>query len=124
MKVYNYEKKFGGYAMPSELKAILAQLSLEEQIEYFRVTESYTVSKTGFGSSRSGERVEKLGENEYVLGVICDGGMIVGAMIKNECGGASACFIGGCVCTYSTCDNNGAGYTEREDYLYLVARTV
>ena len=31
------------------------------------------------------------------------------------------CFVEDGVCTYYACDNNGAGYKEREDYFYLYA---
>ena len=119
METYNYNKKMGSYSIPDKLKEALLGASIEEQLEYFRVTGSSIVSKTGFGSTTSPRSVERLEDNYYVRGVITDDGIIVGAMVKNDCGGTSPLFMGKCVCVYSASDNNGAGYTEREDYLYL-----
>ena len=119
MEIYSYDKKMGIYSLPDKLKEALLGASIEEQLEYFRVTENSTVSKTGFGSTTSPRYAERLEENYYVRGVITDNGIIVGAMVKNEFGSTSPLFLGKCVCVYSASDNNGAGYTEREDYLYL-----
>ena len=109
----------GSYSLPDKLRATLLGTSVEDQLKHFKVTESSCISKTGFGSTTSACSAEGLDDNYYVRGVITDGGIIVGAMVKNAFGSTSPLFLGKCVCIYSASDNNGAGYTEREDYLYL-----
>jgi hypothetical protein len=122
LKIYEYTKGFGEYVADAELRAKLAPRPISEQAEYFGVTESVIISKTGFGANAARGVVARLEDSKYVRGMIVDEGMIVGIILKNEYGGESPCFIGGGVCVYSSSDNNGAGYTERDDYLYLVTK--
>ena len=120
MEIVLYESKFGKYTLPEGAREKLQGLPIEAQLEYFRTTEWATTSRTGWGERREGGVYSRLEDDGYVLSVIVDGGIVVGAMIKNSCGSAEPCFVGGRVCTYSACDNNGAGYIERDDYTYLL----
>ncbi len=120
MKIVAYESKFGKYTLPEGAREKLQGLPIEEQLTYFRTTEWANTSRTGWGERREGGTYCCLEEDSYVLGVIVDGGLVVGAMLRNDCGSAEPCFVGERVCTYSSCDNNGAGYIERDDYTYLL----
>jgi len=121
MKTVNYEKAFGEYTLPEWLKKKLAGLPVDEQLRYFRTTEWISVSKTGWGTGTSEGKCVNICDDSSVTAVIIDRDTVVGIMIKSYYGETKPCFIGKGVCTYSASDNNGAGYTEREDYTYLAA---
>lgn len=121
MQIYQYEASMGEYGMPEELLALLQGKTHEEQSAYFRTSPTRTVSKTNWGSQQVVGSLCPLWRDSDVLGLIVDGDIVVGVMMKNCIGGKTPCFLDACVCTYFASDNNGAGYTEREDYTYLTA---
>ncbi|MBO7171093.1 MAG: hypothetical protein J6W28_07960 [Clostridia bacterium] len=115
-----YEEKMGKYTLPNGLKEMLSGLSLEEQMPYFFTSEYRTFENSGFSSRTDGGDLTPLADSREVKALITDGGIIVGCMMRNEYGGEEVCFINQCVCTYSTEENNGAGYKYRDDYTYFV----
>ena len=121
IKTVAYEEKFGEYTIPSELKSILKGKPIDEQLSYFRITWMIHNTRTNWTDRRESRGYKPVFSEPEVKAVILDDGIIVGAMIEDECGGDVACFLDQCVCTYSASDNNGAGYIEREDYLGFVA---
>lgn len=121
MKIVKYKESLGEYTLPEGFREQLDGLSIEEQLEYFRVSAVSTVEKTGWGTQTQKSAYKRLSEEKRVTGIIVDGEIVVGAMIKDFLGYESSCFFNKRILVYSASDNNGAGYTEVEDYLYLVA---
>lgn len=120
MKFVSYEEKMGKYKLPEGLKEMLSGLSLEEQTSYFYTSEYRTFENSGFSSRTDGGDLTPLADSREVKALITDDGIIVGCMMRNDYGGEEVCFINQCVCTYSTSENNGAGYKYRDDYTYFV----
>lgn len=122
MKIVKYVKDFGEYSFPDGFKELLERKSVEEQLNYFRISNGY-----GFffepwrqrkNSSARFIRVEKSCD---VKGVIVDNGLIVGVMIENAYGKDEPCFIDRGVTTWDASDNNGAGYKERCECAIFIA---
>ncbi len=120
-QIVPYEKRFGEYTIPDELKEKLQGLPLERQLDFFRTTEFWSYCNTGWTERRAQRGYVRVEDDNSVKGLIVDGGVIVGVMITQYYGGDVPCFLNESVCTYYACDNNGAGYKEREDYTYFVA---
>ena len=121
MKNVNYESRFGEYKMPSELYEQLKGLSIEEQLNYFRMSKSSIYTNTFWSSRTQTGNAHSVLDDENFRGVIVDKDIVVGVLIKDWCNYESSCLIDNCVCTYSSSDNNGAGYKERDDYTYFFA---
>ena len=120
MQFVPYEQKMGEYTFPEGLKEKLAGLSLKEQMPFFCTAEYRCFEKTGWTSRTEGAYLTPVEKSGEVKGLIVDDGIIVGARIRDEYGCEVNCFINQCVCTYSTEENNGAGYKTRDDYTYFV----
>ena len=125
MDIIDYVPEFGEYSLPEGLREELTGKTIEEQMRYFGTACFYDVALSmGWGKPRNPEmerRVYRMGQDEYVLGVIVDGGIIVGLYINSFREGNEVSlfkgFTGG-TCVYSASDNNGAGYKEAEWYRY------
>jgi hypothetical protein len=115
-----YEEKMGKYTLPEGLKEKLTGLTPDEQILFFYTAEYRTFENSGWSNRTEGGALVPVTQSGEVKELIVDGGIIVGCMMRNEYGGLSVCFINECVCTYSTEENNGAGYKYRDDYTYFV----
>lgn len=111
IKIINYTNDLGKYSLPEGVEAVLCGLSIEDQLKYFRVeveSDSCTIEP-------------KTLENAYsVTGIIVDNDIIVGVMMSDDCCISRPCYIGKCVCTWDSSDNNGSGYKSRTDFSYLV----
>ena len=121
MKIVSYEKKMGEYTLPDGLREALCGRPIEEQTEFYRGTGSTQYERTAWTSRTETVAGKRLADCSEVLALIVDEGLLVGVIVENDCGNEQACFADCGVCTYYACDNNGAGYIEREDYFYLVA---
>ena len=100
---------------------------IEEQMRYFGTACFYDVALAmGWGKPRNPDmerRVYRMGEDEYVQGVIVDDGIIVGLYLDSYYEGHEVSLFNGITCgtcVYSASDNNGAGYKEVEWYRYHV----
>ena len=120
MKIVEYREEFGEYTFPEGFEEGLHGLTLEEQMERYRVTEYVSYSRTNWGERTYSTGYIRLDRASDVKALIVREGILVGVMILNDCGREQACFAEEGVCTYYAEDNNGAGYKTREDYLYLV----
>lgn len=120
MNFVNYEKAMGEYTLPEGLEKRLSGLSPEEQLPFFYTAEYRCFENTGWTSRTEGAYLTPAEKCAEVKGLIVDDGIIVGARIRDEYGCEVNCFINQCVCTYSTEENNGAGYKTRDDYTYFV----
>ena len=118
-KIVNYEKSMGEYTLPDGLREKLVGLETEEQVKFFRTSGVRRAGKTGWTESSTCYGLT-LDKDDDVRGIIVDDGIIVGVLLNDEIGNNVPCFINECVCTYSASDNNGAGYSYRDDYTYLV----
>ena len=119
MKIYDYNQIFP-YTLAEEIREKLSGLTIEEQAKYFRTTEYGTYTRIPFSERIGLEHTKTLEQTREFLGVIVDGGIIIGVKLKCT-GSEESCYEGCGVCTYYACDNNGAGYKEREDYTYVIA---
>lgn len=115
-----YEEKMGEYTLPEGLKERFSSLSPEEQLPYFYTSEYRCFENSGWSSRTEGGALTPAAKSPEVKALIVRDGVVVGCMMKNEYGGNTVCFINQCVCTYSTEENNGAGYKYRDDYTYFV----
>lgn len=119
-KIVEYEESFGTPHFPEGFKESLEGLSIEEQIERYRVTVEVSKKNTGWTERTNSFgyfHPEKISE---VAGYIVQDGIIVGVMIKDYRNVEVPCFPEECVCYDYSSDNNGAGYKTRESYVYLV----
>ena len=123
MKIEKYQAEFGEINFPEGFEDKLKGKSLEEQMEFFRITESSCVARTSYGQIDKETMTEycyKLNEYKKVIGLIESDGILVGVRIQGWWKSDAAVMPYHCVCTYYASDNNGSGYKEREDYAYLI----
>ena len=121
MKLVPYEAKMGEYTLPAGLKEKLFRLSLEEQMHFFGTSESRLFENTGYTSRAEFSDVTPVEKSGEVAALLTHEGIIVGCLMEDWCGSQVVCFVNQCTCTYSTEENNGAGYKTRDDYTYFLA---
>lgn len=129
MKIEKYQPEFGQINFPEGFESRLKGKSLEEQMEFYRVTESSRIADISYGEIDK-ETIEKhcynLSEYKAVTGLIELDGVLVGVRIHGWWDGVmqheedSVVMPYKCVCTYYASDNNGSGYKESENYAYLI----
>lgn len=120
MRIINYEETFGEIKFPEGFEELLTNLTIEEQMEYYRTTDYSYYSMTDWRNRTWSAGYRQLEGNPYVSALIVKDGLLVGVMMLNDCKREVPCLAEERVCTYYDCDNNGAGYKERIDYTYLV----
>ncbi|MCD7752885.1 MAG: hypothetical protein LUI10_14325 [Lachnospiraceae bacterium] len=110
------------YAVDEKIANILSGKTIEQQMEFYYVTESYSLYSTAYGEI-TGENLRessvKLCEYEGVLRLLLKGDILIGAKIK-AWWGDGILLPDECVCTYYASDNEGSGTKDREDYAYLI----
>ena len=96
---------------------ILQGKSLEEQMDYFRVSYNGTYSWSSYGQVDF-EQLRKyshaIEEDEYVTALVVYDGLLVGVVMKE-----TQVLPNQGILTYYGCDNNGAGYKEYEEWGYF-----
>ena len=96
---------------------ILKGKTLEEQMDYFRVSVHGVYSWKSYGQVDF-EQLRKyshaIEDDQYVEGLIVREGLLVGVLIKGE-----QILPNYGVETYYACDNNGAGYKEYEEWAFF-----
>ncbi|MBE6038426.1 MAG: hypothetical protein E7218_04405 [Anaerofustis stercorihominis] len=103
--------------------------SLEEQMKYYRIVETVHTGRTAYGEitkenyNNYGYALEDYNE---LTALIVDDGVLIGVMIKSAWrreGYGTVALPYDDICTYYASDNNGSGYSEREDYAHLCCVT-
>lgn len=103
---------------PENFNDTLSGLSIEEQMNRFRVTESIDLYDTAW-KKRTPDMgaYKKLEESEAVKSIVVSDGFIVGVMIENYLGWEELCMPEENICIRCT-DDSDSGYAE--DYISLI----
>lgn len=101
-----YEEKFGAFSLPEGAEALLRGLSIAEQTKYFFTQTIITKVP--------------LEKSSDVKALIVKDGIVIGVMMSDFACAPQPCFIGECICTWDSEDNNGAGYKSRTEYTSLL----
>ncbi|MBE6587487.1 MAG: hypothetical protein E7647_03625 [Ruminococcaceae bacterium] len=120
MNVVAYEESFGEVSFPEGFEITLKGLPIEEQALHYRTTCYSKYSKTGWSERVYEGSAAMLHKDRDVTALIVKDGIVVGIMIRNDYGREVPLLCEESVCTYYSCDNNGAGYKERIDYTWLI----
>lgn len=110
------------YVISDEILKVLSGKTIEQQMAYYYVTESTTLSSRSYGEITREDLREnsvKLCDYNGVKTLIVKDRILIGARIEAYWGDG-VLLPGRSVCTYYASDNNGSGYKEREDYTYLI----
>lgn len=104
------------------MREILSGKTIEQQMEYFYVTESRKFYNTAYGEVTK-ENLQryavKLCDYEGIRTLFVKNRVLVGVKIETMWGEGKL-FLKKPVCTYRASDNEGSGTKEREDYAYLI----
>ena len=119
MRIIPYEEQFGAYTFPDGFEETLKGLSIEEQMDRYRLSMSRTDGMTGWRERTSGMWYVQLDRVSDVRALIVKDDLLVGIMLVDHNGREVPCFAEERVCTYYDEENNGAGYKTRADYVYL-----
>ena len=117
--VLKYDKRMGRISYPEGFFDKIKGLSLEDQMDYFRMTYKNHMIHTGW-SERVAKQMIALSESEDVLAIIVNDSYIVGVLVFDAWNNLRALMIEGHITISYSSDNNGAGYKESSEYLYLV----
>ena len=99
--------------------------TLEEQMESYRIIQTCCRESTAYGKiTAENKNTFGCSLDEYcgLKGLVVENGILLGVRIHSawdHTGLGKVVFPYWEVCTYYACDNNGAGYKEREDYAHL-----
>lgn len=107
LKIVEYKETLGNFSLPEGVFETLKGLPIEKQIEFF------IARVNGFIDLPLDRCLD-------VDSVIVKDGIIIGVMMRNDINVLQPCYIGDCVCTWDSEDNNGAGYKSRTEYTRLV----
>lgn len=119
-KIIPYEASFGPYTLPEGFAESLAGLTIEEQMNRYRLSLSRVDAMTGWRQRTSGTWYIRLDEVSDVRALIVHEGILVGVMLNDYRNIEIPCFADERVCTDYDEDNNGAGYKIRASYVYLL----
>lgn len=106
-----------------EMLKILSGKTIEQQMEYFYVTESRRFYNTEYGEitkENLHKYAYKLCDYEGVRALLVKNGILVGAKIDAMWNKTGKLFRKKPVCTYYASDNEGSGTKERKDNAYLI----
>ncbi len=123
MKVEKYQSGSGEVNFPKGFEEKLKGKSIEEQMDFYRITESRQLARTSYGQvdkETVTKRCYKLTEYENVKGLVVRDGILVGVRMNGWWNGEKVVLPYQCVLTYYASDNEGSGTNDREDYAYLV----
>jgi len=117
-----YEPKDKEYVIKDELLDILSGKTIEQQMDYYYVTESRRLFSTAYGEITKddlNEKAVKLSDYDGVIHLLIKSSILIGAKIEAYWGDGIL-LPEKPVCTYYASDNEGSGTKEREDYAYLL----
>lgn len=120
MKIVPYEESFGTFTFPEGFEQTLKGLTIEEQMNRYRLSMSRTDAMTGWRERTYGTWYVKLDAVRDVRALIVKDDTLVGIMLEDHNNREVPCFADCGVCTYYDEENNGAGYKTRQDYVYLL----
>jgi len=115
-------QQYTDYEPDENIQAVLTEKRVEEQMEYYYVTESRRLYSTAYGEitkEQLSERAVKLSEYDGVVELLLKEKILIGAVVKGHWGNGNL-LLNEPVCTYYASDNEGSGTKEREDYAYLI----
>ena len=119
-KIIPYEESFGPYTLPEGFADGLKGLSIEEQMNRYRLSMSRVDAMTGWRQRTSGTWYVRLDQIRDVTALIVHEDLLVGAMIRDYRNVEVPCFADERICIDYDIENNGAGYKTREEYVYLL----
>ena len=99
---------------------VLKDLSIEEQMEFYRVTCFSVYSQSNWKERTYQGSAVRLDKDRDVTALIVKDGILVGIMILDDSNREVPCLAEESVCTYYASDNNGAGSKERIEYTKLI----
>lgn len=120
MKIVSYEPSFGEIKFPDGFEESLQNLTIEEQMNRYRITGFSRYGMTDWRERRFNGTTVRLDKSSDVKALIVRDGILVGVMMEDDNGREVSCLPEQCVCTVYDCDNNGAGYKERATFAYLI----
>lgn len=123
MKTEQYRPEFGEVKFPEDFEEKLKGKSIEEQMDFYRITESRQLARTSYGQvdkETVTKRCYKLAEYENVKGLIVRGGILVGVRMTGWWNSEQVVLPYQGVLTYYASDNEGSGTNDREDHAYLI----
>ncbi len=118
-----YEGEYADCNVIDEMLKFLSGKTIEQQMEYYYVTESRSFYNTAYGKiTKENLRkfADKLCDYEGVRTLLVKERILVGAKIDAMWGGEGKLFRKKPVCTYYASDNEGSGTKEREDNAHLM----
>ena len=122
MDIIKYEGNPEDIQWPEGFREKLEGKTIQEQLEYYRVTYFSKYSRSSYGEITH-EDVRKymyrLEDRKEVLALVEMDGLVVGARIQGYWS-SQICLPYKGVVTYYASDNEGSGYKEREDVMYLI----
>ncbi|MBE6553813.1 MAG: hypothetical protein E7666_05660 [Ruminococcaceae bacterium] len=122
MKIVNYESSMGAYTLPEGFSELLQGRSIEEQMNFYRMTSHYANAKScDWRDRRAAKWFTPLDRDSDVDALIVDNGLVVGVMVNAYFQSKKPLLAGQDrgMLTHVNSDNNGAGYKETEFYCYL-----
>lgn len=88
MQIVYYDKKVGTYILPSGVKELLSGKSIEEQLNYYRVSHlgDLIYYAKDISQRKEFDNCYKVNEEQLLVSIIIDEGIIVGINLKTEYG--------------------------------------
>ncbi len=125
MDIIEYNESYGEIKFPEGFKEKLIGKPIEEQMELYRISESICFTNLSYGeitSQHITKNTYKLDEYKNLRSLIVKDGLLVGVAIPSWSDKTSVdfCLPYQRVCTYSACDDDGAGESDRDDYISLI----
>ena len=114
-----YSEEMGAVKYPDGFLEKLEGLSIEEQKQFFRLSYSDRWIHTGWSERESSGFIE-LDEYWRVKGIIIKEGYIAGVLVKDSWGELRPLLSERGFMVYFDSENNGAGYKETTEYVYLL----
>lgn len=109
-----YQESFGEVKFPEGFSEKLQGKSIEEQMEFFRISDSKCYS-VFHGREDFCQYTSRLEQSNYIQGLVVRNGVLVGAKISGD-----ICLPEDGTCVYYAREENGAGYKELELFEYFV----
>ncbi|HAE52093.1 MAG TPA: hypothetical protein DCG30_02415 [Ruminococcus sp.] len=123
MKTIEYKTEFGEIIFPDGFEQKLSGRSLEEQMDFYRITMVTTIKKYSYGeldSKNERKKTVKLKECDDFRGLVVKDGIIVGVIFKSMIGEDKVCLPGQKMMTYWSSGGDGTGSTDRDDTCCLI----
>ena len=118
------ENLHGKLTYPEGFAELLTGLSLEQQMEYFRIGNGVYLRQNFLKRRKSdGNYSQSIQNSEYVESVIVCNNMIAGVMVKNCHNRIVPCLPEGWFIIRDDSEADGSGYKDFQLFLYLICVT-